>query len=607
MHESLSGKILTAVRSESFREGLAEALLELCRIDTTPKADIPAMRHAESACFDLIRAKLSAIPFAGAKLQRRPIPPSIAEHPSYTAPYFTRTPERPDGLPPEEVYRGRSNLVFLVEGDGEPGAALNAHVDVVAPFFPPRREGGALFGRGACDDKGNAVAILGALQALGSALAETGARPPRSLVAMFAVEEETGGNGSLALALDEELRRHYASIVVAECTSGRVHPANRGAVWHQIELDFGAENLEVCAFVVESLDEEGKALREESLHPLFPHRPVQTCHGILGPFGEHPSRVCGEVAFRVRFPAAPSPEAQAFVRECIHKGFRESLSAQNEQEPLSPPGGGRGDGEGAVAASLPAAQGTSRSTPLECEAVSPHSLASGPSHGGVAFSMCCRNRDCVVRVSGATGHMGGAGSAGSAVALAAAAVRALVRAKGELRRLSGGDAAIELEGQEPGSVLTLEGGQGFLPTHRMAEVKQRMADAARRGVGRHPRFAGRREAAGRGLRVSFGKLHNDAFACDPDSPQMRHAVQAARAADLWDGQPAIGWDVSCDARLFAAECPGMPVLTAGAGDLAVAHSDEESVEIAELAKASGFFALYLLHESGLSPDFAAEG
>ena len=62
--------------------------------------------------------------------------------------------------------------------------------------------------------------------------------------------------------------------------------------------------LEAFALAILALLDEGEAIRQESDHPLFPHRPVQTCTGILGPFGVHPSAICGEVAFEVVFHAA---------------------------------------------------------------------------------------------------------------------------------------------------------------------------------------------------------------------------------------------------------------------------------------------------------------
>ena len=52
---------------------------------------------------------------------------------------------------------------------------------------------------------------------------------------MFVIDEEMGGNGSLALAVDHELKARYDSILVLECTGNRLHPANRGAVFIKCE------------------------------------------------------------------------------------------------------------------------------------------------------------------------------------------------------------------------------------------------------------------------------------------------------------------------------------------------------------------------------------
>ena len=127
---------------------------------------------------------------------------------------------------------------------------------------------------------------------------------------MFVIDEETGGNGSLALAMDRELKARYDSILVLECTGNRLHPANRGAVFIKCEGRLADTDdlsqvtpslLEAFALAILALLDEGEAIRQESDHPLFPHRPVQTCTGILGPFGVHPSAICGEVAFELVF------------------------------------------------------------------------------------------------------------------------------------------------------------------------------------------------------------------------------------------------------------------------------------------------------------------
>jgi acetylornithine deacetylase/succinyl-diaminopimelate desuccinylase-like protein len=59
-----------------------------------------------------------------------------------------------------------------------------------------------------------------------------------------------------------------------------------------------------------------------------------------------------------------------------------------------------------------------------------------------------------------------------------------------------------------------------------------------------------------------------------------------------------GWEVSCDARLFAGEYPGMPVITFGAGSLEHAHSNRERIDADELFRSILFMALFVLRETG---------
>jgi len=201
--------------------------------------------------------------------------------------------------------------------------ALNAHLDVVAPYFPPHLRGDVVYGRGACDDKGPVVTIIAALRVLAEVLSSAKRELKRNVVAMFVVEEETGGNGSLSLAIDRELKRLYDTVLVAECTGLKIYPANRGAVWYRAELTPPEQvtPLELAAFVVEEMEKEGAAIRAESRHPLFPQRPVQTCHGILGPFGEHPSRICGHVTFRIEFEREQSKATQLLVQDVLEAGL----------------------------------------------------------------------------------------------------------------------------------------------------------------------------------------------------------------------------------------------------------------------------------------------
>ncbi len=107
---------------------------------------------------------------------------------------------------------------------------------MVAPYFPPRVKAATIYGRGACDDKGPAVSIVAALKVLAEVMPQAGLKWNRNVVAMLVVEEETGGNGSLSLAIDRDLKQLYDSILVCECTGLKFYPANRGAVWYRAEL-----------------------------------------------------------------------------------------------------------------------------------------------------------------------------------------------------------------------------------------------------------------------------------------------------------------------------------------------------------------------------------
>ncbi len=82
---------------------------------------------------------------------------------------------------------------------------------------------------------------------------------------------------------------------------------------------------------------------------------------------------------------------------------------------------------------------------------------------------------------------------------------------------------------------------------------------------------------------------------------MKNALKSGiEAGFIEEGAPVKGWDVSCDARLFAEL--GIPVITSGAGSLRSAHSNDEYVSIPELFPMIAFTALFLLRETGsISP------
>ncbi len=566
--------LFAITRAAEFRRELLDLLVDICRIDTTPRPNPAEMRTAEAAVFDRIETYLDAIPFPRARRERRPVDPAIARHPAFSKLHFTKTPERPQGLTPEETYAGRANLLYFVEGpvgSAQPGLALNAHIDVVAPYFPPRLDGNILYGRGSCDDKGAVAAMLGALRAVAAYLERQGKKLEKPLTAMIVIEEETGGNGSLSLALDRELRKRYETMMVLECCDNGIYPANRGAVWYKFEIRTAENNtndFELAAFLIEELENEGRAIRAESRHPLFPQRPVQTCQGILDHYGEHPSRICGEFAFDVLLPETCSETVERLVRDILDFAVREYCGLYGDKTRDADPVTGKPKVEKHYEASI-------------------------------------EDRRITVRVFGATGHMGSILENDDAITKAAWMARNLVRSRDKLEAAAGGPVTLDVHDRRNPDVLVLEGGQGFVPTHPIQEIMERMARAARRGAANYLVRTGASLDPERAIQVSYDKLHNDAFDGDPDSQAMRDAVAAAQTAGIWSGGPVSGWTVSCDARLFAREYPGLPVLTSGPGRLADAHSDHERLVLDDFYAAIEFLALFILKHTGTADLTAA--
>jgi len=137
---------------------------------------------------------------------------------------------------PDLKYGGRFNLRIVRKGSGGgKSLLLNAHTDVVPPSdgmtdpWKARDEGDTVFGRGACDDKGQIAAIHLALRCLD--ILGVGLRG--SVITHLVVEEENGGNGSLAMTRRGE---EADGCIVMESSDGHVYTSIRGAVWFRLVL-----------------------------------------------------------------------------------------------------------------------------------------------------------------------------------------------------------------------------------------------------------------------------------------------------------------------------------------------------------------------------------
>jgi len=137
---------------------------------------------------------------------------------------------------PDLSYERRFNLRVTRQGSGGGRRLLfNAHADVVPPSegmlepWAGQLNDGVLSGRGACDAKGQVATlflVLGALDALGSRLRG-------DVVGHLVVEEENGGNGTLAMIREGELAD---GCVVLEPSDGKLYTSIRGAVWFRLTL-----------------------------------------------------------------------------------------------------------------------------------------------------------------------------------------------------------------------------------------------------------------------------------------------------------------------------------------------------------------------------------
>lgn len=131
----------------------------------------------------------------------------------------------------ERPYAGRPNVRVVLRGDGTgKSVIMNAHVDVVPPSkgqerpFDPYVKDGVMYARGVCDDKGQVAAAWTLL----TAMKKLGVRPKGDIILHLVIEEETGGNGTLALIRRGE--KADCCLDLEPC-SNNLLTSVRGAVW----------------------------------------------------------------------------------------------------------------------------------------------------------------------------------------------------------------------------------------------------------------------------------------------------------------------------------------------------------------------------------------
>jgi acetylornithine deacetylase len=117
----------------------------------------------------------------------------------------------------QEVTPGRGNVWASRKGGG---VTLSTHLDTVPPYVPPRSDDGKLFGRGACDAKGIAAAMLVAADRLVAAGEER-------VDLLFVVGEERGSDGA---RLANQLPTTSKFLINGEPTESILASGSKGAL-----------------------------------------------------------------------------------------------------------------------------------------------------------------------------------------------------------------------------------------------------------------------------------------------------------------------------------------------------------------------------------------
>jgi succinyl-diaminopimelate desuccinylase len=141
----------------------------------------------------------------------------------------------------EEVAPGRPNVRAVLEGD-RPGKTLlfEAHTDVVTegstedwdhPPFGAERDGGRIYGRGACDTKGNLAAAVVAVRAI----RDSGVSFPGSLILCHPVDEEGMMSGIKAF-IEQGHAEEVDAAVICEPEENHLCIKQKGALRVEVTL-----------------------------------------------------------------------------------------------------------------------------------------------------------------------------------------------------------------------------------------------------------------------------------------------------------------------------------------------------------------------------------
>jgi acetylornithine deacetylase len=271
----------------------------------------PSVLGAEEGAQRLVEERLRGLGFVVERVQ----------------PDAERAADDPHAGLPILSYEGRTCVAGRLSGSGGGRSLhLNGHVDVVPveaeerwSYGPWDAEiaDGKMWGRGAGDMKAGIAAYLVGVEAL----LEAGARLSGDLVFTSVIEEESGGNGMLAV-----LEAGYTAdgTLIGEPTDLRLHLNGVGVIWARLTARSEGAHAAVASEHGRPVDQilqavQGLRALEETLNHGRGDHPYNLNLGeIRG--GVWPSSVPAEVVLRCRLGFGPELEpadAQALLRRTV--------------------------------------------------------------------------------------------------------------------------------------------------------------------------------------------------------------------------------------------------------------------------------------------------
>jgi acetylornithine deacetylase len=205
----------------------------------------------------------------------------------------------------QPVSDGRFNVFATL---GSPEIVFATHCDGEPPFVPSREENGRLYGRGACDAKGIAIAQIAAAERLR-------ASGQSRLGLLFVVGEERGSDGA---KLANSLSPGSKYLINGEPTDNRLARATRGVYRARLRAAGRAAHT--------SQPELGESAIEKLVSALVRLRDLEwPLDGTLGPTFYTVGLIKGGVAPNV---VPPTAEAEIMFRTVgPHEELRERLVA----------------------------------------------------------------------------------------------------------------------------------------------------------------------------------------------------------------------------------------------------------------------------------------